>query len=190
MRSQARHAKGLFASASGSIFPDMDIFKASERLMGLNDTEWAHHAAPWSVYTSFTILPLIVFVTWMREPLGWWIVLPISAIVIWIWANPRVFPVPPSTDNWASKGTFGERVFLNRAALPIPGHHRLWGIWLSAAAGAGLLPLIWGIAIYDAGLTLFGLTLSMGAKLWFVDRMVWLYEDMKDKDPAYQSWLR
>ena len=91
MRSQTRHAKGLFASASGSIFSPMDIFKASERLMGLDDAEWAHHAAPWSVYTRFTILPLIVCATWMREPLGWWIILPIMAVVVWIWANPRVF---------------------------------------------------------------------------------------------------
>lgn len=190
MRSRARRAKALFAAQGASIFCRMDIFKASERLMGLDDTEWAHHAAPWSVYSRFTILPLIVATTWMRDALGWWLVLPIAAIIVWIWANPRVFPKPATTDTWASKGTFGERVFLNRKTVPIPDHHLSWGIWLSILAGLGLVPLVWGIAIYDVGLTLFGLTLSMGAKLWFVDRMVWLYEDMKDADPLYRSWLR
>jgi hypothetical protein len=29
----------------------------------------------------------------------------------------------------------------------------------------------------------------MLGKLWFVDRMVWLYEDMKDATPEYRSWL-
>ena len=26
-------------------------------------------------------------------------------------------------------------------------------------------------------------------KLWFIDRMVWLYEDMKDDNSLYRSWL-
>ena len=26
-------------------------------------------------------------------------------------------------------------------------------------------------------------------KMWFLDRMVWLYEDMKDTTPEYRSWL-
>ncbi|WP_316648575.1 DUF6653 family protein [Ovoidimarina sediminis] len=168
----------------------MDIFKASERLMGLDDTEWAHHASPWSVYTRFTILPLLTVTTWARDALGWWILLPVAAIVVWIWANPRVFPKPATTNNWASKGTFGERVFLNRAALPVPDHHRHWAFGLSFAAGLGLIPLVWGIIAYDVGLTPFGMALSMGAKIWFVDRMVWLYEDMKEADPVYRAWLR
>jgi len=34
-----------------------------------------------------------------------------------------------------------------------------------------------------------GLVLSMQAKLWFVDRMVWLFDDMAGH-PAYRDWLR
>jgi hypothetical protein len=26
--------------------------------------------------------------------------------------------------------------------------------------------------------------------MWFCDRMVWLYDDMKDKHPPYAAWLR
>jgi len=37
---------------------------------------------------------------------------------------------------------------------------------------------------------LLGLVLVMICKLWFVDRMVWLYEDMKDQHPTYREWLR
>ena len=37
---------------------------------------------------------------------------------------------------------------------------------------------------------LLGAAVSYAGKLWFCDRMVWLYEDMKDRDPQYRSWLR
>jgi hypothetical protein len=30
----------------------------------------------------------------------------------------------------------------------------------------------------------------MLCKLWFVDRMVWLYEDMRQEMPEYRDWLR
>ena len=158
--------------------------------MGMDEGEWARHASPWSVYTRFSILPLVVAVIWARAWLGWWVLLPLVLVVAWVWLNPRIFPAPATTDHWAAKGTFGERVFLNRAAVPIPEHHRRWAIGLSVAAGLGLIPLVWGLYAYKIGWVLFGLALSVGAKTWFVDRMVWLYEDMKDADPVYRSWLR
>jgi uncharacterized membrane protein len=37
---------------------------------------------------------------------------------------------------------------------------------------------------------LLGVVLLVMPKVWFVDRMVWLYEDMKDAHPTYQSWVR
>lgn len=27
-------------------------------------------------------------------------------------------------------------------------------------------------------------------KSWFLDRMVWLYQDLKDENELYQSWAR
>jgi len=36
--------------------------------------------------------------------------------------------------------------------------------------------------------TLLGLALTFLGKLWFVDRMAWLYEEMKDATPEYRSW--
>ena len=168
----------------------MDLFAASERLMGMDENTWARHASPWSVATRFLILPLLVAVIWARAWLGWWLVLPLGLIVVWIWVNPFVFPPPRRTDSWASKATFGERVWLNRRAVPVPAHHAAWAIGLSVAAGLGLVPMVWGVWQYDLGWTVAGLLASMGAKTWFCDRMVWLYEDMKDADPVYRSWLK
>jgi|GEM_PF-3630839 len=36
--------------------------------------------------------------------------------------------------------------------------------------------------------TLFGAVTIYLGKLWFVDRMVWLYHDMKDANQEYSSW--
>lgn len=36
---------------------------------------------------------------------------------------------------------------------------------------------------------LLGSLVVYAGKLWYLDRMVWLYEDMKDRDPRYRAWL-
>ena len=43
--------------------------------------------------------------------------------------------------------------------------------------------------LLDLALVLTGLSVTMLGKLWFLDRMVWLYEDMKDTSETYRSWL-
>jgi hypothetical protein len=54
-----------------------------------------------------------------------------------------------------------------------------------------------GSAIWIAGLvalhvwaTVLGLVVSMMAKTWFVDRMAWLFDDMRSIDPRYDEWVR
>lgn len=47
----------------------------------------------------------------------------------------------------------------------------------------------YGLFVYDALATILGLVLIVLGKLWFLDRMVWLYQDMKDRDGEYASWL-
>lgn len=35
-----------------------------------------------------------------------------------------------------------------------------------------------------------GAALVYLGKMWFVDRMAWLYEDMKNAHPEYAAWMR
>ena len=37
--------------------------------------------------------------------------------------------------------------------------------------------------------TIFGMVIVILGKSWFLDRMVWLYDEMKDANPDYRSWL-
>ena len=66
------------------------------------------------------------------------------------------------------------------------------GIWW------GLLPLLLagfafkGISALGAAdwATVSGVAIIMLSKLWFLDRMVWLFEDMIDSHEEYRNWLR
>ncbi|MEM1299530.1 MAG: DUF6653 family protein [Pseudomonadota bacterium] len=44
----------------------------------------------------------------------------------------------------------------------------------------------------DAGprLAAAGTGADHGPKMWFLDRMVWLYDDMAKTHPEYAAWLR
>ncbi len=154
-----------------------DIFHLSERMMGMDDATWARHANPFSVYSRFSILPLMTLAIWSRAWLGGWALVPVGLVLVWTWWNPRAFGPPRRTDSWAAYGVMGERMFLARRQTPIPHHHRAWGLGLTVIAGLGILPWAYGLRVFDPGITLFGLTLTIGAKAWFVDRMVWLYRD-------------
>lgn len=166
----------------------MDLYQFSERLMRMDDAAWLRHANPWSVYTRILCLPLLVAAIWCRIWIGWWALVPIMLVIMWILFNPRAFDPPKHTESWAARGVMGERVFLNRKTIPIPTHHLHMSHLLSAVSGIGLLPLCYGLIVLDVWATLCGLATMMLGKLWFVDRMAWLFDDMSATHLEYRNW--
>jgi len=160
----------------------MDIFAAAERLMRMDDETWARHANPLSVWSRLSCLPLIVLAVWSRVWLGWWCLLPIALALGWTFINPRLFSPPISTDNWASQAVMGERIFLARKTSPIPAHHERWAHILTAVSVLGTVILIYGLWVIDFWIVFSGLAIAIGAKLWFCDRMVWLYQGVQRID--------
>ena len=160
------------------------------RLFGMSDAVWARHANPWSVWTRVASLPILLLAIWSPRWLGWWAALPIAAVVLWLWLNPRLFPIARRTGSWASRVTFGERVWLNRKRVPVPAHHVRVAHMLSAVAAPAFAVAVVGAAGGWLWPSILGGLVAWGAKMWFCDRMVWLYEDMKDADPAYRAWSR
>ena len=160
-------------------------------LFAMSDAVWRRHANPWSVWTRVGSFPLLILAVWSHAWLGWPAAIGLTALVAaWLWVNPRLFPPPRTTATWAARTTLGERVWLNRAAVPIPRDHAVAAHLLSAAAAAGFVLALYGAATLSLWPTLAGSILVYAGKLWFCDRMVWLYEDMKDRYPPYRSWLR
>ncbi len=156
----------------------------------LDEEGWQQHANPMSGWTRVPVLPVMALAIWSRDWIGWWCVVPIALIIVWAYVNPRAFPRPASTTAWVSRAVMGERVLLNREQIPIPSHHSLWAALLSALAVLGLPPLIWGLWALSLPWVLLGLVICVGAKLWFLDRMVWLFDEMSATVPAYADWRR
>ncbi|SCM66612.1 DUF6653 family protein [Donghicola eburneus] len=155
----------------------------------LTDENWMKHANPWSVWTRYSVLPLIVLAFWSRLWIGWWCMIPGVASLLWMFFNPIFFAKPKSTRNWASRSVLGERVYLNRDKIEIPDVHKtpLYSI-LNITSFAGMLIAIWAIIYYSIWATVLGVSLAYLGKSWYLDRMVWLYEMMKSENEEYLKW--
>jgi len=155
----------------------MGISKFSERLMTMDDATWARHSNPWSGWTRLTILPLLSLAIWSRIWLGWGAIWLVLFVVVWTWVNPRLFDPPRHNRAWMTQAVLGERVWLDRNANPIPAQHVHVGRLLTLASGGGVFVLFSALWQLDLGWVIAGLAITMGAKLWFLDRMVWLLAD-------------
>lgn len=159
--------------------------------MSMDESAWQRHSNPLSVYSRFTILPLFTVALALRDFLGWWTLAALLLAAFWTWLNPRLFSAPESTQNWASMGTFGERIYLNnRNEKLIPEHHLRVCRLIILLQFLGVPFWIYSLYSMDYLLMLLSTLWLMFTKTWFVDRMVWVYQDVKDQNPVYQSWLK
>ncbi len=154
--------------------------------MQMSDTVWRRHANPWSVWTRFTCMPLIVLAIWSWGWIGWAAILPIAVTVLWTYLNPRAFPEPAHFDSWASFGVMGERIHIYRPG-EVAAHHALPLKWLTWGPLVGIIPLIYGLVIRDPWLTILGTVLTMLLKMWFVDRMVWIAQEWRADGHAWEE---
>ena len=150
----------------------MDLNRIAQ-VMGMSDAAWRRHANPWSVWTRFTCLPLLVLSIWSWGWIGWTAVIPLAAALVWTYLNPRVFPEPARLESWASLGVLGERMHIYRPD-EVAAHHVTPLKWLTWGPLIGVVPLIYGLITWDPWMTIFGTVLMMLIKMWFVDRMVWI----------------
>lgn len=165
-----------------------DFFAWTERLMSMDDTVWARHANPLSVYSRIAGGTAVFLAVWSPYWLGWWGAVLIALAAMWIWLNPRLFPPPEDTKSWATRGVLGERVFLNRKKVPVPEAHRRVALIATGCAAAFLGLTILGLVKQEFWLAFTAWHASTVAKLWFCDRMVWLWDDMKAATPVYRAW--
>jgi len=154
----------------------------------LTDENWMRHANPWSVWTRYSVLPIIVLAFWSRIWIGWWSVIPAVISLAWMYLNPVFFGRAKSTKNWASKAVLGERVWMNREEIVVPEYHKNVPKILNIISSVGMILSIWGIVILSLWPVILGVSLAYLGKSWYLDRMVWLYEDMKHL-PEYGEWL-
>ncbi|WP_321481312.1 DUF6653 family protein [uncultured Bacteroides sp.] len=159
------------------------------KIFNLTDENWLKHANPWSVWTRYSILPCIVSSLWARLWIDWWCLIPLAISLLWTFYNPILFPKPKSTKNWASRAVFGEKIFMNRDKITLPEIHKspIYKI-LNLLSGLGVLIAFISVYSYSFTGVLAGTALAYLGKSWYLDRMVWLYNDLKQNNEEYQNW--
>lgn len=166
----------------------MEVLKKIVNFFGLNEETWIQHSNPWSVWTRLFILPFLAFAIWSHVWIGSYNLIAIAILLFWTWINPRFFGRPSTTKHWSSRAVFGERVWLRKSEIAIPKDHERTVTVLNIITGSGLPFLIWGLYVLNIWPVLLGLVIVVLGKFWFLDRMVWIYEDMKTESEEYASW--
>lgn len=153
----------------------MNILQRYARTVGMSEDAWRRHANPWSVWTRFATIPLLMLAIWSRAWIGWWTVVPVVLLVLWLWLNPRAFAPIDTPKAWSSKGIFGEHLWVqDRSAMPVGFGvvQRFWAV--GALTGAALL--VWGLTMLAVWPTVFGATLIVYGQLWRIDRLGIFYD--------------
>lgn len=147
------------------------------RLAGMSEEAWRRHANPWSVWTRFAAIPLMILAIWSRVWIGWWSLVPIGLVVGWLWWNPHAFAPIDTPTAWSSRGIFGERLWLaDRSAMPA-GFTAIQRVWtVGGLIGASLL--VFGLVMLQVWPTIFGATLIVYGQLWRIDRLGIFYDEV------------
>jgi hypothetical protein len=142
----------------------------------MTDEAWRRHANPWSVYTRFAAIPAMVLAIWSRVWIGWWVLVPVAVVMVWLLVNPHIFPAVTTPRSWAARGIYGEKLWLLDRSQ-VPQGHRAILRWLIVLGLTGFVLMGWGLLKLHVWPTVFGATLVVVAQLWRIDRMGLLYEE-------------
>ena len=153
--------------------------KSIQKVFHMTDEVWDKHSNPWSVWTRFASLPFLIAAFWSIHYIGKYSLIPILLAMIWLWLNPRLFSKPSSQESWASKAVLGEKVWINHKDSNLKEKHSFVIKFTSSLAFLGLVFLIRGIIIEDITMTILSTIILYTGKMWFLDRMVWVYEDYR-----------
>lgn len=157
----------------------MTLEKKIAKAFNLQGENWLKHANPWSIWTRFATLPFLILAIWSRVWIGWYSLIPILILILWLVINPTLFKKPENLDNWGSKSVLGEKYWSERKQNPVPKHHYTLVLILTVLQTLTGIILMVGLWKLDISLTIMGTISVYLSKMWFLDRMVWIYEDMQ-----------
>jgi len=154
----------------------MGALSAVASTFKMTDDSWKRHANPWSVWTRFAAIPLMLLAIWSRTWIGWWSPAPIAAVVVWLWLNPRAFAPVEEPRTWAARGIYGEKLWLADRSL-VDAEHKAVLRLLGVNGAAALALLVWGLVALEVWPTVFGAVLLILGQLWRIDRLVRFWDE-------------
>ena len=149
------------------------------KIFWLDGENRLNHTNPWSVWTRFATLPLLVLSIWARVWIWWYALIPICTRVFWLIINPTLFKKQKSIDNRWSKAVLWEKYWSERNINLVADHHKIPIHILT------LLQVIWWICLaywlvtLHMWFTIVGSIIIYISKMRFLDRMVWIYQEKK-----------
>ncbi|KID55417.1 hypothetical protein JF50_21470 [Pseudoalteromonas luteoviolacea] len=155
------------------------------KYFSMSEDVWQRHANPWSVWTRYTCLPLLIACIWWRDIFGVWFWPVLVALIVWICINPRCFKKPAQTDSWASKSVLGERILIYQRERVAVHHFKTLDV-ISALLCVFTAMCVAGLFFHEAISTCCGAIGVILAKTWFLDRMVWIYQEASRQQDANQ----
>ena len=159
----------------------MTLEKEIAKTFNLQGDNWKKHANPWSIWTRFATLPFLIIAVWSRVWIGWYSIIPIGILVFWLIINPTLFKKPKNFDNWWSRSVLGEKYWSNRKKNPVPKHHKTPILILTILQSIGGVLLMIGLWKLNISLSIIGIITVYLTKMWFLDRMVWIFEEMNNE---------
>lgn len=151
-------------------------------MQNMSNKMWKRHANPWSVWTRFAAIPAFMLAVWSRAWIGAWSFVPIVLVIIWLYLNVLVFPPIDTPRTWASKGIYGEKLWLSKRP-ELPRHYDVIQKWLIILGVLGMILIGIGLYQFHFWLSLLGAVVLILAQLWRIDRFSTLYE-MLDKESS------
>ncbi|MCG7551408.1 DUF6653 family protein [Pseudoalteromonas sp. Of7M-16] len=160
----------------------MRLENLAAKYFAMSEEVWERHANPWSVWTRYSCLPLLIACIWWREILDIWFWPILVILMVWIWVNPRCFKKPPHTRHWTSQSVLGERILIYQPEK-IPPHHSKMLDVISILLCIFTVLCVAGLFFHEVISTCVGAVGLILTKTWFLDRMVWLYHEVENANP-------
>jgi len=138
----------------------------------MKEQTWQRHSNPWSGWSRMLGYWGLLFAVYQHSWLG------LAAVILFLIFNPKLFPAPKTQNAWMSKAVLGERLYTKSGILKkdLPTLLNFLNLPFFIAS-------IYFAYTQDIGGTVASGLLSTTYKLWFLDRMVTLY-DHRPKDTS------
>jgi len=129
---------------------------------------WRRHTNPLSGWTRVVAFFLIPIPIWYQS---WYYLI---ILLVFFAINPLLFPEPKSKNNWMSKSILGEELWTKKGVI-----QKDFSTVLNLFNGLFFFIMLYAAFNNFLEIAVFSTILSSVFKLWYLDRMVFYYENHK-----------
>ena len=166
--------------------PDGDKYTLPVRLPA---AAFLARITPSSVLLRLAAGPLVILCLFGATYMSPFIALLSASVLISAIVGVRALVFPLFNPNsWAARAAFGERIWANRHAVPLPRNPGTSLRLLGIVAVLGMLVAVLAACLGLALPAVTGLLVSLSSRIAVLNRMAEIYDRHKNRHPLYRSW--